>query len=49
MAFPTFSRRFKEFVELARQGSNIERHLSKDKLGERRESFSWFMQTYVDQ
>jgi len=49
MAFRTFNRRCRESAELVRQGSNIERHLMKDKLGERRESFSWFMQTYVDQ
>jgi hypothetical protein len=49
MDFQTFNRRFREFAELARQGSNIERHLMKNKLGECRESFNWFMQTYVDQ
>jgi hypothetical protein len=49
MGFWTFHRRSKEFAELARQRSNIECHLMKDKLGERRESFSWFMQRYVDQ
>jgi len=49
MDFQTFSRRFREFVELAKQESNIERHLMKDKIGECRGSFSWFMQTYVDQ
>jgi len=49
MDFHTFNKRFREFVELSMQGRNIECHLIKDKLGGRRESFSWFMQTYVDQ
>jgi hypothetical protein len=49
MDFQTFNKRFREFVELAKKGSNIECHLMKDKLGECNGSFSWFMQTYVDQ
>ena len=49
MDFQTFHRRSREFGKLARQGSNIALHLMKDKLGELRESFSWFTPSYVDQ
>jgi hypothetical protein len=34
MDFLTSNNRFRVYVELSRQGSNIEHHLMKDKLGE---------------
>jgi hypothetical protein len=40
MDFRTFSSKSMEFVELGRQGSNIERYLMKDKHGEHRKSFN---------
>jgi hypothetical protein len=45
MDFLTSGSKFRVYV---RQGSNTERHLMKDKLREHKESFSWFMQTFVD-
>ena len=49
MDFQAYHRRSREFVKLARKGSNIAHNLVKDTLGEPRESFSWFTPTYVDQ
>jgi hypothetical protein len=48
MDFLIFNNRHRVFVEIARQGSNINHHLMKDNIGENINPFHWFMQMFVD-